>query len=106
LKIKDYHMLDRLQIVKQRFDEISVWSSAGCYFRRYVQLNQEYKLWKHWLKSAMNTWDHANIEEANESYDNSDADMTEMAKMQLDEAKEVTGGKKSNSCWSQRPRRR
>jgi peptide chain release factor 1 len=29
----------------------------------------------------------ANIEEANES-DNSDADMTEMAKMQLDEAKE------------------
>jgi hypothetical protein len=24
LKIKDYHMLDRLQIVKQRFDEISV----------------------------------------------------------------------------------
>jgi peptide chain release factor 1 len=30
----------------------------------------------------------ANIEEANEIADNSDADMTEMAKMQLDEAKE------------------
>jgi peptide chain release factor 1 len=30
----------------------------------------------------------ANIEEANEIIDNSDADMTEMAKMQLDEAKE------------------
>jgi peptide chain release factor 1 len=29
-----------------------------------------------------------NIEEANEISDNSDADMTEMAKMQLDEAKE------------------
>jgi peptide chain release factor 1 len=30
----------------------------------------------------------ANIEEANEITDGSDADMTEMAKMQLDEAKE------------------
>jgi peptide chain release factor 1 len=30
----------------------------------------------------------ANIDEANEIYDNSDADMTEMAKMQLEEAKE------------------
>jgi peptide chain release factor 1 len=58
--------------------------------KRYVQLNQEYKT----LKALAEKRDEyvllmANIEEANEIIsDNSDADMTEMAKMQLDEAKE------------------
>jgi peptide chain release factor 1 len=58
--------------------------------KRYVQLNQEYKT----LKALAEKRDEyvmimANIEEANEIIaDNSDADMTEMAKMQLEEAKE------------------
>jgi peptide chain release factor 1 len=86
-------MLDRLQIVKQRFDEISdliIQPEVISDQKRYVQLNQEYKT----LKALAEKRDEyvllmANIEEANEIIsDNSDADMTEMAKMQLDEAKE------------------
>ncbi|PKH66085.1 peptide chain release factor 1 [Flavobacterium sp. ALD4] len=86
-------MLDRLQIVKQRFDEISdliIQPDVISDQKRYVQLNQEYKT----LKALAEKRDEyvlimANIEEANEIIaDNSDADMTEMAKMQLDEAKE------------------
>ncbi len=86
-------MLDRLQIVKQRFDEISdliIQPDVISDQKRYVQLNQEYKS----LKALAEKRDEyvmlmANIEEANEIIsDNSDADMTEMAKMQLDEAKE------------------
>jgi peptide chain release factor 1 len=47
-------------------------------------------------ENAMNTMIMA-IEEANEIIaDNSDADMTEMAKMQLDEAKKVTGIRRRN----------
>jgi peptide chain release factor 1 len=86
-------MLDRLQIVKQRFDEISdliIQPDVISDQKRYVQLNQEYKT----LKALAEKRDEyvllmANIEEANEIIsDNSDADMTEMAKMQLDEAKQ------------------
>jgi peptide chain release factor 1 len=86
-------MLDRLQIVKQRFDEISdliIQPDVISDQKRYVQLNQEYKT----LKALAEKRDEyvmimANIEEANEIIaDNSDADMTEMAKMQLEEAKE------------------
>jgi peptide chain release factor 1 len=86
-------MLDRLQIVKQRFDEISdliIQPDVISDQKRYVQLNQEYKS----LKALAEKRDEyvlimANIEEANEIIsDGSDADMTEMAKMQLDEAKE------------------
>jgi peptide chain release factor 1 len=86
-------MLDRLQIVKQRFDEISdliIQPDVISDQKRYVQLNQEYKT----LKALSEKRDEyvmiiANIEEANEIIaDNSDADMTEMAKMQLEEAKE------------------
>jgi protein subunit release factor A len=36
------------------------------------------------------------LKKQTKSYDNSDADMTEMAKMQLDEAKEVTGIRRRN----------
>jgi peptide chain release factor 1 len=81
-------MLDRLQIVKQRFDEISdliIQPDVISDQKRYA-LNQEYKTLKALAEKAMNTCFLANIEEANE-IDNSDADMTEMAKMQLDEAK-------------------
>jgi peptide chain release factor 1 len=82
-------MLDRLQIVKQRFDEILIIQpDVISDQKRYVQLNQEYKTLKG-RKRDEYVIIMANIEEANEIIaDNSDADMTEMAKMQLDEAKE------------------
>lgn len=85
-------MLDRLQIIKQRFDEISdliIQPDIISDQKRYVQLNKEYKDLKglaekreEYLKLT------ANIEEANEIIaDGSDAEMVEMAKMELDEAK-------------------
>ena len=86
-------MLDRLQYVKQRFDEISdliIQPDVISDQKRYVQLNQEYK----GLKALMEKRDEyvtldANIKEANEILaDGSDPEMVEMAKMQLDEAKE------------------
>ena len=85
-------MLERLQYVKQRFDEISdliIQPDVISDQKRYVQLNQEYK----GLKNLMEKRDEyvtldANIKEANEIIaDGSDAEMVEMAKMQLDEAK-------------------
>ncbi len=85
-------MLDRLQIIKQRFDEISdliIQPDVISDQKRYVQLNKEYKD----LKALVEKRDEyltltANIEEANEIIaDGSDAEMVDMAKMQLDEAK-------------------
>ena len=85
-------MLDRLQYVKQRFDEISdliIQPDIIADQKRYVLLNQEYK----GLKGLMEKRDEyvllvANIAEANEIIaDGSDAEMVEMAKMQLEEAK-------------------
>ena len=90
---KEYKMLDRLQYVKQRFDEISdliIQPDVISDQKRYVQLNQEYK----GLKNLMEKRDEyvildSNIKEANEILaDGSDAEMVEMAKMQLEEAKE------------------
>ncbi len=90
---KEYKMLERLQYVKQRFDEISdliIQPDVISDQKRYVQLNQEYK----GLKNLMEKRDEyvtldGNIKEANEIIaDGSDAEMVEMAKMQLDEAKE------------------
>ncbi len=86
-------MLDRLQYVKQRFDEISdliIQPDVIADQKRYVQLNQEYK----GLKGLMEKREEyinldGNIKEANEILaDGSDAEMVEMAKMQLDEAKD------------------
>mgnify|MGYP000860932486 CR=1 FL=1 len=86
-------MLDRLQYVKQRFDEISdliIQPDVIADQKRYVLLNQEYKS----IKALVEKREEyilvlANIDEANEIIaDGSDADMVEMAKMQLDEAKE------------------
>ena len=82
-------MLDRLQIVKQRFDEISdliIQPDVISDQKRYVQLNKEYKDLKA-LKEKRDEYVTLmdNIDEANEIIaDNSDADMTEMAKMQLE----------------------
>ena len=85
-------MLDKLQIVKQRFDEVSdliIQPDIISDQKRYVQLNKEYKDLGKVVKRAdeyetlLN-----NIEEAKEIIaDGSDAEMVEMAKMELDEAK-------------------
>ena len=86
-------MLERLQYVKQRFDEISdliIQPDIIADQKRYVQLNQEYK----GLKGLMEKREElinitGNIAEANEILaDGSDSEMVEMAKMQLDEAKD------------------
>lgn len=86
-------MLERLQIVKQRFDEVSdliIQPDIISDQKRYVALNREYKD----LRLMMEKRDQYielvnNIEESNEIIaDGSDAEMVEMAKMQLDEAKE------------------
>lgn len=86
-------MLDRLQYVKQRFDEISdliIQPDVIADQKRYVQLNQEYKSLNALVQKREEyiTLD-GNIKEAQEIIaDGSDAEMVEMAKMQLDEAKE------------------
>lgn len=87
-------MLDRLNIVKQRFDEISdliIQPDVIADQKRYVALNKEYKDLKGLVekreeyKKLVN-----NIEEAKEIIaDGSDAEMVEMAKMQLEEANEA-----------------
>lgn len=86
-------MLDRLQYVKQRFDEISdliIQPDVIADQKRYVQLNKEYKD----LKALVDKRDEymtvlGNISEAKEIIsDGSDAEMTEMAKLQLEEANE------------------
>jgi peptide chain release factor 1 len=86
-------MLDRLQYVKQRFDEISdliIQPDIIADQKRYVQLNQEYKSLNALVQKReeyMNL--DANIKEAQEIIaDGSDAEMVEMAKMQLEEAKD------------------
>jgi len=84
-------MLDRLQYVKQRYDEVSdliIQPDIIADQKRYVQLNKEYKD----LKALVDKREEyinivGNISEAKEIIsDGSDAEMVEMAKMQLDEA--------------------
>lgn len=85
-------MLDKLNIVKQRFDEVSdliIQPDIIADQKRYVKLNKEYKDLKI-LNEKRNEYITLtnNIEEAEEIIaDGSDAEMVEMAKMQLDEAK-------------------
>ena len=85
-------MLEKLHVVKQRFDEVSdliIQPDVIKDQKRYVQLNKEYKD----LKSLMDKREFYisftnNIEESQEIIDDgSDAEMVEMAKMQMDEAK-------------------
>ena len=87
-------MLDKLNIVKQRFDEISdliIQPDIISDQKRYVKINKEYKD----LRALMDERDiyiklTSNIAEAEEIIaDGSDAEMVEMAKMELDEAKEA-----------------
>lgn len=86
-------MLDRLQYAKQRFDEISdliIQPDVIADQKRYVQLNQEYKSLNALVQKREEYINlDANIKEAQEIIaDGSDAEMVEMAKMQLEEAKE------------------
>ncbi|MCH9660627.1 MAG: peptide chain release factor 1 [Bacteroidetes bacterium] len=85
-------MLEKLQIIKQRFDEVSdliIQPDIIMDQKRYVQLNKEYKD----LRLLMDKRDEYvtlsnNLKEAEEIIaDGSDAEMVEMAKMEMDEAK-------------------
>ena len=84
-------MLDKLKIIKQKFDEVSdliIQPDIILDQKRYVKLNKEYKD----LSAVMKVADEYkvllnNIEEAKEIIaDGSDEEMTEMAKMELEEA--------------------
>lgn len=85
-------MLEKLQIIKQRFDEVSdliIQPDIITDQKRYVQLNKEYKD----LKVLVDKGEEyktilENLSEAEEIIaDGSDAEMVEMAKLQYDEAK-------------------
>ena len=85
-------MLDKLQIIKQRFDEVSdliIQPNIMTDQKRYVELNKEYKD----LRVLMNKREEYlefvnNLKEAEGIMsDGSDPEMVEMAKMQYDEAK-------------------
>ena len=87
-------MLDKLNIVKQRFDEVSdliIQPEIIADQKRYIALNKEYKDLKNLMdKRSTYVELQANISEAEEIIsDGSDAEMVEMAKLQLDEAKEA-----------------
>lgn len=86
-------MLERLQIVKQRFDEVSdliIQPDIISDQKRYVKLNKEYKD----LNELVQKGDEYkaildNINEAKEIIaDGSDPEMSEMAQLELDEASE------------------
>ena len=85
-------MLEKLQIVKNRFDEVSdliIQPDIISDQKQYVQLNKEYKDLNALMKKReLYIMATNHIEEAEEILaDGSDLDMVEMAKMQLDEAK-------------------
>ena len=85
-------MLEKLEIVKQRFDEVTdliIQPDIISDQKRYVQLNKEYKDLKEIVeKSAEYKQLLNNIAEAEEIIaDGSDAEMVEMAKMELEDAK-------------------
>lgn len=86
-------MIDKLNIVKQRFDEVSdliIQPDVIADQKRYVELTKEYSDLKELVaKRAEYLEINDNLKEAEEIIaDGSDAEMVEMAKMQLDEAKE------------------
>ena len=85
-------MLERLNFIKQRFDEVSdliIQPDIISDQKRYVELNKEYKDLRALMDERENYIRVTNrIEEAEEIIaDGSDPEMSEMAKMQLDEAK-------------------
>jgi peptide chain release factor 1 len=85
-------MLEKIQIVKQRFDEVNdliIQPDIIADQKRYVQLNKEYNDLKKLVdKGLVYESLMSNVEEAQEIIsDGSDAEMVEMAKMQMEEAK-------------------
>jgi peptide chain release factor 1 len=85
-------MLDRLQIIKQRFDEVNdliIQPDIISDQKRYIQLNKEYKDLRILMDKRAEYQELTdNINEAEEIIsDGSDAEMVEMAKLQLEEAK-------------------
>jgi len=85
-------MLEKIQIVKQRFDEVNdliIQPDIISDQKRYVQLNKEYKDLKKLVDIGLKYESFiSNIEEAQEIIaDGSDAEMVEMAKIQMEEAK-------------------
>ncbi|WGK63738.1 peptide chain release factor 1 [Croceiramulus getboli] len=87
-------MLEKLQIVKQRFDEVSdliIQPEIISDQKRYVALNKEYKDLKALMDEREKYIRQTNRQQEAEEIiaDGSDAEMVEMAKMQLDEAKEA-----------------
>ena len=85
-------MIDKLNIVKQRYDEVNdliIQPDVISDQKRYIELNKEYKD----LRALMDEREKyvsltENISEAEEIIsDGSDAEMTEMAKLQMEEAK-------------------
>ena len=86
-------MLERLNFIKQRFDEVSdliIQPDIISDQKRYVELNKEYKDLRALMDERENYIKHTQrIEEAEEIIaDGSDPEMTEMAKLQQEEAKE------------------
>lgn len=87
-------MKDKIRIIKQRFDEVSdliIQPDIVTDQKRYVKINKEYKDLKTIVDKG-NEYLEAleNFNEAKEIIsDGSDAEMVEMAKMQLEEAKEA-----------------
>jgi peptide chain release factor 1 len=86
-------MLEKLQIIKQRFDEVSdliIQPDIITDQKRYVQLNKEYKDLRLLMEKRAEYLELTNnLTEAKEIIsDGSDPEMTEMAKMQMDEANE------------------
>nr|WP_299342649.1 peptide chain release factor 1 [Allomuricauda sp.] len=86
-------MLDKLNIIKQRFDEVSdliIQPDIISDQKKYVKLNKEYKDLKVLVDKRKEYIDLTNnLNEAEEILsDGSDAEMVEMAKMQMEEAKE------------------
>ena len=86
-------MIDRLQYVKQRFDEVSdliIQPDIISDQKRYIELNKEYKDLKALVDKRAEFLNlTGNIDEAKEIIgDGSDAEMVDMAKMQLAEAQE------------------
>lgn len=85
-------MLEKLQIIQQRFDEVSdliIQPDVIADQKKYIQLNKEYKDLRVLTERAeVYKALLANQEEAEEIIkDGSDAEMVEMAKLQLEEAK-------------------
>ena len=85
-------MLEKIQIIKQRFDEVSdliIQPDIISDQKRYVQINKEYKDLKKIIEQGeIYEMLISNIDEAQHIInDGSDEEMVEMAKMQLEEAK-------------------